>query len=78
MKSTFLKAAKTLALSLSLTLAASGAIFANGAGAPPTTKVAMNGAGNGAGTSTTWGKKKTKRKRLVRRTRRSKTGAKTA
>jgi hypothetical protein len=78
MKSTFLKAAKTVALSLSLMLAASGAVFANGAGAPPTAKVALNGAGNGAGTSTTWNKKKTKRKRLVRRTRRARNGAKTA
>jgi hypothetical protein len=74
MKSTLLKAAKALALSLSLTLAASGAVFANGAGAPPTTKVAMNG----GGTSPTWTKRKNKRKRLVRRTRRVRNGAKTA
>jgi hypothetical protein len=74
MKSTLLKAAKALALSLSLTLAASGAVFANGAGAPPTAKVAMNG----GGASPTWTKRKNKRKRLVRRTRRVRNGAKTA
>lgn len=69
MKSTFLKAVKTVALSLALSLGASGVIFANGAGASPTRTVAFNGAGNGAGGSTT-SKRKAKRrvaKRVVRR-----------
>ena len=69
MKSTFLKAVKTVALSLALSLGASGVIFANGAGASPTKTVAFNGAGNGAGSSTT-SKRKAKRrvaKRVVRR-----------
>ena len=69
MKSTFLKAVKVAALSLALSLGASGLVFANGAGASPTKAVALNGAGNGAGTSTTT-KRKTKRrvaKRVVRR-----------
>ena len=69
MKSTFLKAVKVVALSLALSLGASGVVFANGAGASPTKAVALNGAGNGAGTSTT-AKRKTKRrvaKRVVRR-----------
>ena len=52
MKSTFLKAVKTVALSLALSLGASGVIFANGAGASPTKTIALNGAGNGAGGST--------------------------
>ena len=64
MKSTFLKTVKAVALSLVLTLGASGVVFANGAGVTPT-KVAMNGAGNGAGGSTTWNKRKTKAKRRV-------------
>jgi hypothetical protein len=65
MKSTFLKAVKTIALSLALSLGASGVVLANGAGASPT-KVAMNGAGNGAGSSsTTWNKRKYKNKRRV-------------
>ncbi|MDT4953422.1 MAG: hypothetical protein QOJ02_1560 [Acidobacteriota bacterium] len=67
MKSTFLKAIKMVALSLVLTLGASGVIFANGAGAPTTIKaVALNGGGNGAGGST---KRKTKRvaKRVAKR-----------
>jgi hypothetical protein len=71
MKSTFLKAVKVAALSLALSLGASGVVFANGAGASPTKTVALNGAGNGAGGSTTTKtKRKTKRrvaKRVVRR-----------
>jgi hypothetical protein len=63
MKSTFLKAIKMVALSLVLTLGASGVIFANGAGAP-TTAVALNGGGNGAGGYT---KRKTKAKRVAKR-----------
>jgi hypothetical protein len=69
MKSTFLKAVKVAALSLALSLGASGLVFANGAGVSPTKTVATNGAGNGAGTSTT-AKRKTKRrvaKRVVKR-----------
>ncbi|HEX8920437.1 MAG TPA: hypothetical protein VF766_03100 [Pyrinomonadaceae bacterium] len=73
MKSTFLKAVKTVALSLVLSLGASGVVFANGAGASPTKTVALNGAGNGAGGSTTtWNKRKAKRRvarRAVRRAR---------
>ena len=66
MKSTFLKAVKIVALSLALSLGASGVIFANGAGASPTKTVALNGAGNGAGgSSTTWNKRKAKAKRRV-------------
>jgi hypothetical protein len=66
MKSTFLKAAKVAALSLALSLGASGLVFANGAGVSPTKVVATNGAGNGAGTSTTtWNKNKRKNKRRV-------------
>ena len=62
MKSTFLKAIKAIALSLALTVGASGLVFANGAGAP-TTKVALNGGGNGAGGGT-----RSKRgKRVVKR-----------
>ncbi len=75
MKSTFLKAVKTVALSLALSLGASGVVFANGAGASPT-KVALNGAGNGAGGSTTSSKRKTKRrvaKRIVKRSKTAKT-----
>jgi hypothetical protein len=65
MKSTFLKAIKMVALSLVLTLGASGVIFANGAGAPTTIKaVALNGGGNGAGGTV---KRKTKAKRVARR-----------
>jgi hypothetical protein len=68
MKSTFLKAVKIVALSLALSLGASGVIFANGAGASPTKTVAYNGAGNGAGgSSTTWNKRKAKAKRRVAR-----------
>jgi hypothetical protein len=71
MKSTFLKSVKAVALSLALSLGASGVVFANGAGASPTTKVALNGAGNGAGgSSTASSKRKTKRrvaKRVVKR-----------
>jgi hypothetical protein len=69
MKSTFLKSVKVAALSLALSLGASGLVFANGAGASPTKAVALNGAGNGAGGSTT-AKRKAKRrvaKRVVRR-----------
>jgi hypothetical protein len=64
MKSTFLKAIKMVALSLVLTLGASGVIFANGAGAPMTKAVALNGGGNGAGGSA---KRKTKAKRVAKR-----------
>ena len=64
MKSTFLKAVKVVALSLALSLGASGLVFANGAGVSPT-KVALNGAGNGAGGGTTWNKRKNKTKRRV-------------
>jgi hypothetical protein len=63
MKSTFLKAIKVVAFSLVLSLGASGAIFANGAGAP-LTAVALNGGGNGAGGSV---KRKTKAKRVAKR-----------
>ena len=76
MKSTFLKAVKVVALTLALSLGASGVVFANGAGASPT-KVAINGAGNGAGgSSTTWNKRKNKRrvaKRVVKRSKAAKT-----
>ena len=64
MKSTFLKAIKMVALSLVLTLGASGVIFANGAGAPTVKAVALNGGGNGAGGYT---KRKTKAKRVAKR-----------
>jgi hypothetical protein len=77
MKSTFLKAVKTIALSLALSLGASGVVFANGAGASPT-KVALNGAGNGAGSSsTTWSKKRKAKRRVAKRVvkRRAKTTA---
>jgi hypothetical protein len=69
MKSTFLKSVKVVALSLALSLGASGAVFANGAGASPTKAIAMNGAGNGAGGSTTARRKAKRRvaKRVVRR-----------
>ena len=63
MKSTFLKAIKVVAFSLVLTLGASGAIFANGAGAPKTA-LALNGGGNGAGGTV---KRKTKAKRVAKR-----------
>ena len=67
MKSTFLKAVKVVALSLALSLGASGVVFANGAGSSPA-KVAYNGAGNGAGSSTTWSKKKkAARKRVAKK-----------
>ena len=68
MKSTFLKAIKVVALSLVLTLGASGLVFANGAGAPTATKVALNGGGNGAGGSVKRNKRKAKRvvKRVVK------------
>jgi hypothetical protein len=77
MKSTFLKAVKVVALSLALSLGASGMVFANGGGVSPT-KVALNGAGNGAGGGTKWskGKYKNKRrvaKRVVRRARNART-----
>ena len=79
MKSTFLKAVKTVALSLVLSLGASGVVFANGAGASPTKTVALNGAGNGAGSSTTtWNKRKNKNKRRVARRVVRRTRAKTA
>ena len=68
MKSTFLKAAKTVALSLVLALGASSLVFANGAGAP-TTKVAFNGGGNGAGGGTS--RKKWKNKHTAKRRSRS-------
>lgn len=65
MKSTLLKAVKAGALSLALSLGASGVSLANGAGVSPT-KAALNGAGNGAGSSsTTWNKRKSKSKRRV-------------
>lgn len=64
MKSTFLKAVKIGALSLALSLGASGVIFANGAGASPTKAAAFNGAG---GSSTTWNKRKARAKRRVAR-----------
>lgn len=68
MKSTFLKAVKIVALSLALSMGASGVIFANGAGASPTKMAALNGAGNGAGgSSTSWNKRKAKAKRRVAR-----------
>lgn len=78
MKSTFLKAVKAVALSLVLSLGASGVVFANGAGASPT-KVAYNGAGNGAGgSSTAWSKKRKAKRRVAKRiVKRAKT-AKTA
>ena len=66
MKSTFLKAVKVVALSLALSLGASGVVFANGAGASPT-KVALNGAGNGAGGGTTWTKKRKAKRRIAKR-----------
>jgi hypothetical protein len=76
MKSTFMKAVKVVALTLALSLGASGVVLANGAGASPT-KVAINGAGNGAGgSSTTWNKRKNKRrvaKRVVKRAKAAKT-----
>lgn len=63
MKSTFLKAIKMVALSLVLSLGASGVVFANGGGVTPA-KVALNGGGNGAGGYT---KRKTKAKRVAKR-----------
>jgi hypothetical protein len=66
MKSTLLKAIKTVALSLVLALGASSLVFANGAGngagTPTATKVALNGGGNGAG-----GTKSRKHRRVARR-----------
>lgn len=79
MKSTFLKSVKAVALSLALSLGASGVVFANGAGASPTKAVALNGAGNGAGgSSTTWNKRKAKAKRRVARRAVRRARAKTA
>src|SRR2546421_9930085 len=52
MKSMFLKAAKVVALSLVLTLGASGVVFANGGGVSPTAAHVGNGGGNGAGSKT--------------------------
>ncbi|MDQ3473596.1 MAG: hypothetical protein M3447_07655 [Acidobacteriota bacterium] len=66
MKSTFLKAVKVVALSLVLSLGASGVVFANGAGSSPA-KVAYNGAGNGAGSSKTWSKKKKARRQVAKK-----------
>jgi hypothetical protein len=71
MKSTFLKAVKVVALSLALSLGASGLVFANGGGVSPT-KVAFNGGGNGAGGGTAR-KSKTKRRVARRTTKRAKT-----
>jgi len=53
MKSTILRAVKTIALSLVLTFGASGLVFANGAGNGAGKKPAAhaNGGGNGAGGS---------------------------
>ena len=65
MKSTFLKSVKVVALSLALSVGATGVVFANGAGASPTA-AAMNGAGNGAG-GTTWTKKRKAKRRVARR-----------
>jgi hypothetical protein len=65
MKSTVLKAIKTVALSLVLALGASSLVFANGAGAPTVKKVAFNGGGNGAGGSTS--RRKSKSKHVARR-----------
>jgi len=65
MKSTMLKAIKTVALSLVLALGASGLVYANGAAAPTATKVAFNGGGNGAGGTKSrkkWGKRVAKRR----------------
>ena len=79
MKSTFLKAVKVVALSLALSLGASGVVFANGAGASPTKAVALNGAGNGAGGSTTtWNKRKNKNKRRIAKRVTKRARAKTA
>jgi hypothetical protein len=74
MKSTFLKAVKVVALSLALSLGASGLVFANGGGVSPT-KVAFNGAGNGAGGGTTRRVKNKRRvaKRVVKRAKTAKT-----
>jgi hypothetical protein len=68
MKSTFLKAIKAVALSLILTLGASGLVFANGAGTPTAVKVGLNGGGNGAGGSVKRNKRKAKHvvKRVVK------------
>jgi hypothetical protein len=64
MKSTFLKTVKVAALSLALSLGASGVVLANGAGVS-TAKVAFNGGGNGAGSATTRNKRTNKNKRRV-------------
>ena len=66
MKSTILKAAKAVALSLALSLGASGLVFANGAGSPTATKVVFNGGGNGAGGGYVK-RNKRKAKRVVKR-----------
>lgn len=65
MKSTVLKAIKAVALSLVLTLGASGVVFANGGGVTPT-KVSLNGGGNGAG-GYAKSKRKAKAKRVAKR-----------
>jgi hypothetical protein len=72
MKSIFLKSVKVAALSLALSLGASGVVFANGAGVS-TTKVAFNGGGNGAGSSTTARKRNAKRRAAKRIVKRAKT-----
>lgn len=64
MKSTILKSIKAVALTLVLTVGASGLVFANGAGAPVGAKTAHNGGGNGAGGGTS---RKRKHKRVARR-----------
>ena len=66
MKSTFMKSVKVVALSLVLSLGASGVVFANGAGSSPA-KVAYNGAGSGAGSSKTWSKKKKARRQVAKK-----------
>lgn len=67
MKSIFLKAVKVGALSLMVAIGASEIVLANGAGAPPTTAVALNGGGNGAGGTV---KRKTRGRRISKRGRR--------
>ena len=68
MKSTILKAVKTIALSLVLTFGVSGLVFANGAGngAGKTPAAHANGGGNGAGGT----RRKSKHHRTARRHRR--------
>lgn len=72
MKSTFLKAIKTVALSLTLSLGVSGVVLANGAGVSPTKAVALNGAGNGAGNGVgrTTKRKVAAKRKMKRRARR--------